>query len=311
MLHENLVMRNFSVLERLAQSDATLTELAQSAKCRQGDLSSSIQILQDQELVSQSGERYELADREATTRIIETINPWIAYFNGKFYDIAKDTAKAIHEKSWGANGVVDVMLYGSTLTSKSPKDIDLLVIHDGGRLRPFSPYSTLRVDEPVGKENARDSAYGIFRQLGYKTEGRGNDSVAVAVGKRIAGLGAGNFTEEEIAEKTKDWERVSREIFKFHDEPDVSNSYDVHGINNIFDVIVLHAGALMADANEQVAGRYGTITGMRNSAVESCRDPTFWHTILSEGRIYDREKHDFSLRVEDKYAGAVDLFPSK
>ena len=308
MLHENLVMRNLSVLERLARSDATLIELAQSAKCRQGDLSSSLQILQEQRLVSQSGERYQLANHEATAGIIETINPWIAYFNGKFYDIAKDTAKSIHEKALDASGVVDVILYGSTLSSESPKDIDMLVIHDGGRLRAFSPYSTLRVDEPIGKENARDSAYGIFRQLGYKHDDNKTDTVAVAVGKRIEGLNAGTVTDEQIAGETKLWKDwCEKEYGSF----ELADRLDIHGINNVFDVIVLHVGALMADANDQVAGIYGTITGMRKSAVESCRDPTFWHTILSEGRIYDREKHDFSIKVEDKYAGAVDLFPSK
>ena len=49
---------------------------------------------------------------------------------------------------------------------------------------------------------------------------------------------------------------------------------------------------------------------VRKYAVDSCRDPTFWFTILSEGRIYDRNTHDFSIKVEDKYPGALDLFPS-
>lgn len=310
MVKENLVMRNLNILERLTQSEATLTELAQSANCKESYLSSSLKILQEQRLISRSDEYYKLADHKATAGIIETIRPWVAYFNGQFYDIAKDTAKAIHEKSWDESVVLDVMLYGSTLRSESPRDIDLLVIHGGNRLKAFFPYSTLRVvDKPVGIENARYSAYSIFRQLGYKTEGRGNDSVAVAVGKRIAGLNAGTVTDEEIAETDKRWRRFSEE--EYLDSFEVSNRIDAYGINNVFDVIVLHVGALLADANDQMAVKYGTITGIRKSAVESCRDPTFWHTIFSEGRIYDRKKHDFSISVEDKYSGAKDLFPAK
>ena len=146
MFYEDLLIRNLRVLERLSHGKATLAELAESAKCREGYLSSSLQILQEQGLISKSGKTYQLADNEAATKILGTINPWVAHFNANFFDIAKDTAKAIHEKSWDANGVVDVMLYGSALTGESPKDIDMLIIHDGGKLRPFSPYETLRVD---------------------------------------------------------------------------------------------------------------------------------------------------------------------
>ncbi len=43
-------------------------------------------------------------------------------------------------------------------------------------------------------------------------------------------------------------------------------------------------------------------------AVMQCTDPTFWASILEEGRLYDRETGDFSIPLEEKYPGAVDLF---
>lgn len=124
-------------------------------------------------------------------------------------------------------------------------------------------------------------------------------------------MNAGTKTPEEIAKETEDWNKVSREVFNFTDTPDVSNRIDLYGINNVFDVIVLYSGVLRADANDQLQGKDITFTGMRKGAIESCRDPTFWYTILSEGKLYDRTKHDFTLSVNDKYPGAVELFPSK
>jgi hypothetical protein len=314
MFHENLVMRNLNVLVRLTQGEATLEELAKTTKCRVGDLGSSIRILQDQGLIQHSEGKYRLMDRDRTQQVLQTINPWISYFNGAFHDIAKDVAKIIFEKGYEDRRVVDVMLYGSALTSPSPSDIDLLIIHNhGAKMKCFSPYETLRVDEPVGENNARDSAFGILRKLGYKYEGKGNDSVVAAVGERIAGLGMGRYTAGEIDGESREWERTSREVFEYTDKPNVATNIDLYGIEGLFDINVLDALFLqrtVPNAREDSAV-HSMVPSMREEAIKSCRDQTFWHTILTEGRLYDRAKHDFTIRVNDKYPGATDLFPSK
>ncbi len=314
MFHENLVMRNLTVLIRLSKSEATLEELAKTAKCRVDDLDSSIRILQKQDLIQHSKGKYQLIDRDRAQQALQTINPWISYFNGAFYDIAKDVARVIFEKGYEHRRVVDVMLYGSTLTSPTPNDIDLLIIHNhGAKMKCFSPYETLRVDEPVGEKNARDSAFGILRRLGYKHERRGNDSVVVAVGERIVGLGMGRYTAEKIDEEARVWERTSKEVFEYVDEPNVATHIDLYGIEGLFDINVLDCLLLqqsILNAGEDSTVK-STVAGMRKKAIKSCRDSTFWHTILSEGRLYDRAKYDFVIRVNDKYPGATDLFPSK
>ena len=289
MIRENLVMRNLGILERLTQGEVSLGELAKFVKFREGELSSSLNLLVEQGLIAQYGNNYVLADAESVGGILEIVIPWKSYFDGKFLDIARDTARIIHEKAYDSGSIAGVMLYGSTLTSDSPRDIDLLILHRGS-LECFSPYATLRVDEPVGDENARDSAYKIFMQLGYKEEGREADSVCTGIERRIEELNAGSMVEE-----TRDW--FSRA--------------DTYGVNNVFDVNVLYDGLLEGGQSgaDKDSLRAQSRDRLREGAIASCRDPTFWYTILSEGRIYDREKHDFSIKVEDNYPGALSLFP--
>ncbi len=230
----------------------------------------------------------------------------------KFYEIAKDAAEIIHEKSWEGHRVKDVLLYGSTLNSDSPSDIDLLIIHDSIKLKDFSIYTDkpLKVDEPVGKENARERSYSIFHQLSYKYEERRNDTVVAAIGKRIAPLNLGTCTNEEIKKADEKYRKIFENVFP--DKFDVSNVIDLYGIDNIFDVHVLHTKALIDDSGKKRESiSVKTPSEIRKEAIESCKDKKFWHTILSEGRIYDKSTHDFSQTVEEKYPRALSLFPSK
>ncbi len=309
MFYENLVMKNIGILERLTKGQSSLEELVQTTKCRKGELSSSLKILEQQGLVQQDQEVYMLKDKQLVSDTLSLIKPWISYFNGSFYDIAKDAVKVIFEKSWESKRITDILLYGSTLTKPNPTDIDLLIIHDGGyKMQCFSPYSTLRVDEPIGEKNARDGAFSMLKQIGYKEGAKANDTVVAAIGKRIEPLCAGTVTDEEIKKeiKYKGWYEET-----YGCSFDISNRIDIHGINNIFDVNILHQATLLQEDDPRLKGTFWNINEVRQKAIESCKDQTFWYTILSKGKLYDRAKHDFTLNIEDKYPKALSLFPKE
>lgn len=235
----------------------------------------------------------------------------------EFYNTAKDVARIIREKSYDDHHIVEVMLYGSTLRNKSPRDIDLLIIHEGSNLKTFSPYSRLIFDNAVTKdENARDSAFLIFKNLGYKTQKE--DSVLNAVCNRVSKIDIETLAKEEISETDKTWRgRYKREYTKEWIESWRISPTDILKINAIFDVNVLHSRILKPYPGYDPNGildpehHLEVFHSLKKEAIKRCRDPTFWYTILSEGRIYDLDKNDFSLKVEDKYPEALSFFPSK
>ena len=56
-------MRNLSILQKLfVKGQASLEELAKEAKCRQGELSASLRVLQEQGIISKERESYVLKD---------------------------------------------------------------------------------------------------------------------------------------------------------------------------------------------------------------------------------------------------------
>ena len=209
-------------------------------------------------------------------------------------EIARDTAKIIIEDSWESSRIRDVLLYGSTLRSGVPEDIDLLIIHGGLKFGSFSlpnsdiPSKDLRLDRPVGEDNPRDYSSVILSNCGYK-EGR-------------------EFMEDNVYKKL---ERLLEERYGFI-YPDSSLVDDLFDVN-ILSTKILDVNASDDDLMDHVWdwGTHKDISyNARERAIESCRDPTFWHTILSGGRIYDMDKQDFTIGVEEKYPGALDLFPS-
>ncbi|HII15316.1 MAG TPA: hypothetical protein HA362_03300 [Nanoarchaeota archaeon] len=293
---ENILMKNIAILQRLAKGNATLEELAAEAKCTVGDLRGPLQLLWEQRLVAADDRKCYLISAKKVEEILAIVAPWASYFNASFYEIAKDTARIIIEKSWEEAEVEGVMLFGSTLRSKTPNDIDLLVLHSGLRLKAYSPYEKPVFDKPAGTGNGRDAAAEILFRLGYKETVL--DRVDDAIKRRIEPLGL--------------------------------NSRD--GLNSLFDIQVMHA-ALLGDTRtiEVFARRYavwgseeerqvdyqrcyrselGKVAAQRRETIQSCRDPTFWRTILAKGRIYDPAKHDFTIPIEEKYSGALALFPS-
>jgi hypothetical protein len=200
----------------------------------------------------------------------------------EFYDLARKTARIIHEKSWEENGILQVMLYGSTLHSSQPRDIDLLVIHNGQRLAPYFYYRKLISDAPPGENNARMPPLDFLMRLGYREGDCKENSVLARV-------------EALVSPKN---------------------------VNEIYDFNALNAG-LLVNSNAVIAkgdpmdgsacdpwSLFATTSDVRKRAIDCCKETNFWHTILSQGKIYDPNSNDFSIQVRELYPDALGLFPS-
>lgn len=295
MFAAKLVEENLGVLLSL-RNPATLEELAGRLGTKEGHLATPLRMLQEQNIVEKSGDQYRLLASPALESLLSTVLPWVEHVETQYYEIAKDVAQTILEKSWLQVGVQDVLLFGSTLRGRdTPSDIDLLILHAGCSLAEFEydPYGKrkeweARSDVPARKGNNRSGAASILRDLGFRGNPADNyltedferelpyrrDSVFNNVLRRVEPLGFPGPSS----------------IWEFQDSEKFSSLFDLHVMSsNLF-------------GRDEYAGQ------LRAAAVCSCRDPTFWHTVFTEGRLYDRSTHDFSLSVEMKYPGVPELF---
>ena len=285
---KTLLTKSFEILFKLEGGKATLDGLVEHTRCPLGMLSSPLRILEEQGLIRRNGGFYELSlNAERSKALLNLVRPWISYQDHSYREIAKDVARIIHTKSRHRVGVKDVILFGSTLREdKNPDDIDLLILHYGVRLDEFSkdPYRKFvsiaaESDQPFGKENKRCYSSQTFNLLGFVGDGTDKD-----------------YTDAEFEDYRKDsaYQHIKKRVRDLIGETD-----DVEGINQIFDVHSMRIDLFIRD--EANATR-------RDQAMSCCRDRSFWHTVLTEGRIFDLKKHDFLIRVNDKYPGATDLF---
>lgn len=221
--------------------------------------------------------------------------------------IAQEAARLCFEYSYHDAMLRDVLLFGSTLRqNKDPEDIDLVILHKGWKLEEFDkdPYGEKKDakpkhDKPIGEDNLRQHSSAIFHQLGYR-----------------------NIEEFDYFEFRNTWDeehgQANREDFQAAFEKAQEdywvrrslNSVDTQiiklvyprSVDDIFDVHVLST-VLFGDERHIEHGR--------REAMRSCRDPTFWYTVLTEGRLYDSSTKDFTLEVDEKYPGATELFVPK
>lgn len=207
----------------------------------------------------------------------------------EFYNIARETARIIHEKSYEGNGILQVMLYGSTLHNDNPKDIDLLVIHDGRKLVPYFVYRKLQMTSPPGVDNARMFPFDFLEKLGYREGGLPEDGVLANVERLVS-------------------PRSVNDVYDF-------NALDAFVLS---DENGLVGGVDMFEARGRFMGALGVnrlfvkllVNKLRGGAIQSCKETNFWHTILSEGKVYDTKSGDFSIGVNDLYPDVLRFFPS-
>ncbi len=296
MFKENLVQANLKILMNLDQQSLSLEQLADNMKIKQGKLATPLRILQEQGLIQEVNGSYQLhSTSEPIKELLALIKPWTDYFDGQYYEVAKDVAEIILTKSWGEVGVKDVLLFGSASRGETnPNDLDILILHEGHKLQEFDidPYGKrsdweTKHDMPAIKGNKRYDAYSIFSQLGYK-------------GDPIDNFQTDNLKKERELQKDSAFNNIVRRVepfgirlpteWKFEDRNQFAALFDVHVLST------------------ELFEREGYRVKYREEAIESCRDPTFWYTVLSAGKLYDPKKHDFTGKVEDKYPGVIELF---
>lgn len=346
MYQESAVLKNLAILQRLTKGEAKLEDIAKSAGYRPKPTERSLRLLASQGLVEEKNGIYRLREGVPTTKVsaaLELVMPWADFQTESFYEIARFAARTILTQSWSAANVRDVLLYGSTLRSgdalerRKPRDIDFVILHCGNELAEFeeSKYDQEYADEPAeprqdihdlpstDPRTRRLNAFNSLLRLGYaEGEDIGNRAVKL-IGDRIASLEAGSLSEAEV----KSWQNTLRERM------DELGAYiDVNGVSNVFDVHVMHTGLLGDEEEvERAAERLYRGAGFegfegverarentrehyakqRAQAVKSCVDPTFWHRVFSEGRLYTLATDDFTKTIEDKYPGALKLFEGK
>lgn len=332
---ESGIARKLAILNAIYQSSPppSLEEIARSAGYRVAPTERALRQLIEQGIVRQEGDNYDipLVWVSDVGTVLSTIKPWLHAKTESFYEIARDAAQIILTKSWAEARVEDVLLYGSTLQSKTPRDIDLVVFHSGGQLAEFEPTEYAQETKPGSQpihdltpddpQTTRLDAYNTLSRLGYRKSLA--DNVVRLIGDRIAALDAGSpVSEEDIALVLRVWRNELT-------ESTLGAVRDIHGIASVFDIHVMHTGLLgwklpedraekmkARGYNEQqirqeIAHGMQHYAQLRNTAIQSCRDPTFWHSVFSEGKLYDKRAHDFSLGIEEKYPGALKLFETE
>lgn len=201
----------------------------------------------------------------------------------QFHSLAQGVAKIILENSWEANEVRSVLLYGSTLKSPSPRDIDLLILHFMGA--SLENYTTSRSKCEEGEDVHYYPASVILWQLGYK-EGKPQDTVS----KRVHEL----FRERGMLQEA--------ELGNMH-PPIINQVLDLHVLNTL---LIQDPSFLGEKHREYYQVR---LPHFREKAIRmSGKDPNFFHRVLSEGRLYNQQTGDFTVSFEEIYPGKLELF---
>ena len=208
--------------------------------------------------------------------------------SSEFRDLARDIARVILVHSWEETQVKDVLLYGSTLLSSAPRDIDLLILHSQGTgLANYTTTLSKFTDGEIasGATIHYYSPNGILHQLGYNGE---EDSVH----SRVLDL----FRERGMLRKEDHHTFIP---------PTIDKVLDLH----VLTTLTITDPGFMGERHIDFYRQY--IERVRQKAIrESGSDRTFFHRIFTQGKLYDPKSGDFTASFEDSYPGKLDLFPS-
>ncbi|MBT4539565.1 hypothetical protein HOI26_05190 [Candidatus Woesearchaeota archaeon] len=151
----------------------------------------------------------------------------------------------------------------------------------GDILESFSRY--LSPDRLVVKDNRL-----LFRYGGVEEEVNLEDRTGAEDIRRL-------LFEQEVDRITKKYEPT--QVVSIVEA--LMNSYGLD-MNNALDLQVMNVSLLEDIENPDIEID-------RKLAVEQCRDPTFWQTILREGRVYDRTSQDPSIPAHLKHPNSFNL----
>jgi len=246
---------------------------------------------------------------------------------GNALELAKGVAQTIVDNSYrhsdDNNGIDDVCLFGSTARGESAHDVDILLIHRLGKLKEFGQSVHYKDGEVVDDPNAITLASTVLEYLGslefyeHFYVGRTFDSLWVHADSEIQrlldqGIGSGYIeihpvgkvyiedTSISIEQLVKRCNGIAAEFRSKFVAKKVGKLFENVGLDldNDLDLNVMYGGLLSPDGDQDE----------RALVIQPSRDPWFWHKVLTEAKLYDRSKNEFSTPLQDKYPHAIELF---
>ncbi len=194
------------------------------------------------------------------------------------YDAARQIASIILRDSDTEAGITDLLLYGSTLTSPTPKDLDLLIIHFGQLLASYTTSRSL-LEEGEEIHSYQSSTILYMCNAGRHT-----------VFDKVAAL----LQDKMLIPKIQDGDT----------HPDSLNELlDLHTLN----------GTMLMDEGEVFRGiaLYFAPKDRKHAIEFSGKDRFFFHRVFANGWVFNPVTGDFSGKMEEKYPGVLNRFPSE
>ncbi len=239
--------------------------------------------------------------------------------------------------------VYDILLFGSTLRGDA-HDVDMLLIHnlpelyDFGIVSKYDPNSRLCFPDPDAKrEDVRWTSEDILDALGspevedlldekwsisdavhkcfttrrvFVRTGSRFDGISVGYNDEVAPY-SGNFTFDVIGEvyvNIDDHEGTMQRVNTLVKEriterqavTKIKKALAQRGlpVNDTLDLHVMARYLLRPDKGAED----------RAMVIKQCRDPTFWYTVLTSGRLYNKDTGKFDQTIDQKYPDACKLF---
>lgn len=226
------------------------------------------------------------------------------------------------------SSIKDILLFGSTLRGEPAHDIDMLVIHQNGRLNEFGfatvydnntaqlvPHPTANIQEAFYHPESILKAMGgegigdIFDMEWEVRDAKQRQITEMRVLEnhylgtlQLPYIGEIKFVkpvplntlmdavDQAINEKLRS-KMIATKVKALMEKQKLD-------VNEVLDLHVMNAGLLLGEMPEE-----------REIIVAQCKDPTFWNTVLSTGALYNPSSKKFELPVDSKYNNASNLFP--
>ncbi len=249
-------------------------------------------------------------------------------------DLAEKIAGIILRESYNPehreSEVKDMLLFGSALGRGPAHDIDMLVIHDNYLLDTFG-FATI-YDEHTGRliphptANIQERCYkpeGILKKMGGQGVydfNRMEEDIDFAQVRQIPKLRVlkdmylGELDLPHIGRisfvKPVPYETVLDTLKRAVDEKLRSKMISTKvkalmeeqklDLNEVLDLHTINVGLLSAEKMQT----------QRDIIIAQCKDPTYWNTVLTTGRLYNKNSWKFEIPVDRKYKDINGLFPN-
>lgn len=242
--------------------------------------------------------------------------------------LAEDVAQIIFKDSYrnSGYGIQDLLLFGSALNGKA-HDVDMLVIHNLSALGEYGIIT--KYDEQTGHvfpdpeaniEDRRYVASAILESMGsseFPNFSRVYEEITRALREKVSGLRKGGvysgtlglpYVGEVTIDETTEFrtvldrmdEAVDRELKQKMVVERVKRLFKDRSldVDTVLDLHVMHRELLSQNGADK----------QRALVIQQCRDQTFWHTVLTTGKLYGGESGKFTVPFEQRYVTAADLF---